>query len=86
MARIFSISFPHDDDTYSALISVRTTPDYTEYSLTMLDDALSRLLPSNKIISSRTGEYAFLNADTGNETLMNAIIKAVSSYIHSMQA
>lgn len=86
MARIFSISFFFDNSTYTALVNVRTAEDATaEYTVTVLDDAVSRLLPGNKIISPAPGELIFQNADTGNEILMNAILRAVSAHLNSVK-
>ena len=85
MARIFSISFVYDDIQYSALVDVRVDSRYTEYNISLLNTELSQYLPGNKIISSAPGHFAFLNADTGNEVLMNQIIKAISDHIHSLQ-
>ena len=85
MTRIFSISFVYDDIQYSALVDVRVDSCYTEYNISLLNTELSQYLPGNKIISSAPGQFAFLNADTGNEMLMNQIIKAISDHIHSFQ-
>ena len=84
MARIFSISFFHDHIYYNALIDVRTATNYTEYNITMIDDEIRSLLPTNKIISYAPGQFFFPNADTGNEVVMNNIIKAISDHVHSL--
>lgn len=86
MARIFSISFSYRDNTYTALINVQPTSLATEYHVTLLDDDLNYLLPGSKVISHTPGHYAFQNAGTGNEELMNALIKAVAGHVHSLTA
>ena len=86
MARIFNIYFTYDGRTYSAVVSVRTTPFFTEYNLNNFSEELTELLPGNKIISRGAGHYVFQNA--GNEhspLLMEAIIRAVSEHLHTSE-
>ena len=87
MARIFNIYFEFEGMVYNAVVSVRTTPFITEYTLNNFNDELSRLLPGNKILSDVPGQFVFKNASSQNSTtLMNAIIKAVAEHMHSVDA
>ena len=87
MARIFNIYFTHDDQVYSAVVSVRQTPFFTEYSLNNLHDHLMQFLPGNKIISRGPDHFTFQNATSDcSQSLMDAIIKAVAEHLHATQA
>lgn len=82
MARIFTISFVYNDEMYNAVVVVRTTPLYMEYTLNHLDIGLLRLLPGNKIISPEPKKFLFPGATPYNSiVLMNSIIKAVSMHL-----
>ena len=85
MARIFNIYFAFEGMMYNAVVSVRSTAFLTEYILINFDEELLELLPGNKILSHSPGHYVFQNASSKNSTaLMNAIIKAVSEHMHSV--
>ena len=87
MARIFNIYFPFEGMMYNAVVSVRTTPFHTEYTLNNFDDELVELLPGNKILSRAPDHFVFQNAAPGNSTLlMNSIIKAVAEHMHATEA
>lgn len=87
MARIFTISFSFQGEEHSAIASVRTTPFYTEYTLGMLPDHLTSLLPGNRIVSIKPGQFQFLNAtDEHSRDLMDVLIKAVSEHLSTVQA
>ena len=87
MARIFNIYFVFEGMMYNAVVSVRSTPFHTEYTLNNFDDELLELLPGNKILSKSPGHFIFQNASSENSsTLMNSIIKAVSEHMHTTQA
>jgi len=87
MARIFSISFAYGDETYSTMVSVRTTPFYIEYTLNNLDFELRAHLPGNKIISTSAKQFVFPNATAQNSTaLMNTIIKAVAVHLQGVNS
>jgi hypothetical protein len=84
MARIFSIQFDHEGIMHTAMVSVRTTPFFTEYSINMLDDALMQQLPGNKIVSTNPNQFTFLNTPVNDQTpLMESIIHAVSSHLQT---
>lgn len=86
MARIFNIYFTYEDHIHSAVVSVRKTPFFTEYSLNNFNEDLMQLLPGNKIVSKSPDHFIFQNADEGNSiVLMNAIIRAVSEHLHAAQ-
>ena len=86
MARIFTINFFYDDNYYNAVVSVRNTPFFVEYTLTNFNEDLLQKLPGNKIISKEQGHYIFQNATSEHsETLMKSIIKAVSEHMHEKQ-
>jgi hypothetical protein len=87
MARIFNIYFAFEGMMYNAVVSVRTTPFLTEYTLNNFDDELIGLLPGNKIVSQSPGHFVFQHASSENSAvLMNAIIKAVAEHMHATQA
>lgn len=72
---------------YNAVVSVRTTPFLTEYTLNNFDDELFELLPGNKILSHSPEHFVFQNASSENSTpLMNSIIKAVAEHMHAKEA
>jgi len=85
MARIFTIQFTYEDETYNTIVSVKTTPLFIEYTLVNLDFELLSLLPGNTLISTAPKTLFFANANEGNATaLMNNIIKAVSQHLQSV--
>ena len=87
MARIFNIYFAFEGLMYNAVVSVRSTPFFTEYTLNNFNEELLELLPGNKILSHSPGHYVFQNVSAENSTaLMNAIIKAVSEHMHATEA
>lgn len=87
MARIFNIYFAFEGMMYNAVVSVRTTPFHTEYTLNNFDDELLLLLPGNKILSQSPDHFVFQNASTENsDPLMTAIIKAVAEHMHATEA
>ena len=84
MARIFNIYFNYDNSSYHAVVSVRTTPFYTEYSLNIISEDLLAGLPGNKIISLSPDNFVFQNAQTHHSMeLMDAIIVAVKDHVHT---
>jgi len=86
MARIFSIQFYYKELLHNAMISVRETPFFTEYKVSLLNDAFKNELSSDKIISTAQGHFAFANVLLQNYSgLMKEIIKAISYHIHSLQ-
>lgn len=87
MARIFNIYFSHNDAIYSAVVSVRQTPFFTEYSLNNLDEGLLQFLPGNKIVSRTPAHFIFQNAtEDSSKELMDSIIKAVAEHLHATEA
>jgi hypothetical protein len=87
MARIFNIYFAFEGMMYNAVVSVRSTPFHTEYTLNNFDDELLELLPGNKILSKSPGHFIFQNTAPENSSdLMSAIIKAVSEHLHATEA
>ncbi len=86
MARIFTIEFSYDDDTHHAIISVRETPFYTEYKVSLQSPGLSELLLSDKIISPQPQTFLFANVGTDEYNfLMKQVLNAISGHIHSLQ-
>ena len=86
MARIFTINFFYNDNYYNAVVSVRNTPFFVEYTLTNFNEDLLKKLPGNKIISKEQGHYIFQNATPEHaEPLMRSIINAVSQHLHAKQ-
>lgn len=86
MARIFSISFFLEGSMHHAMISVRTTPFHTEYTISMLDAELTSQLLSDRIVSSAPGQFVFQNIPHGSYTrLMHELIRVVADYAYSEQ-
>jgi hypothetical protein len=87
MARIFNIYFHFEGMMHNAVVSVRTTPFLTEYTLNNFNEELLQLLPGNKIVSRSPDHFVFQNAAPENSgVLMDAIIKAVSEHMHATEA
>lgn len=87
MARIFNIYFTHEHADYSAVVSVRPTPFFTEYTLLNIDDNLLNMLPGNKIVSREHDQFKFRDAGKdASSPLMDAIIKAVAEHMHATEA
>ena len=86
MARIFNIYFNYDDVMHHTVVSVRTTPFFTEYSLLNMSEDLLRHLPDNKIISKNQDHFIFPNTSEENTTpLMRSIIKALAEHMQEKQ-
>jgi hypothetical protein len=84
MARIFSIDFFLEGNTHHAMISVRTTPFHTEYTVSMLEPKLAAQLLSDRIVSSAPGQFNFQNVPLNNYTrLMHELVRAVSDHAYS---
>jgi hypothetical protein len=87
MARIFNIYFSYNGQLQNAMVSVRYTPFYTEYTLNNFNEELLPFLPGNKIISKAPDHFIFPNtSDQNSGTLMDAIIRAVSEHLHATEA
>ena len=86
MARIFNIYFSYEGTSYHAIVSVRKTPFFTEFTLNNLPENLNDLLPGNKIISRSPGHFIFQHASVEHpQELLNAIINAVSEHMDSIK-
>ncbi|HEY1111917.1 MAG TPA: hypothetical protein VGE66_00085 [Chitinophagaceae bacterium] len=84
MARIFSIQFDYEGSVHTAMVSVRATPFFTEYSINMLDEELMLQLPGNKILSTEPNHLAFMNTSPKEVTpLMECILNAVSHHLQT---
>lgn len=71
---------------HTAIVSVRTTPFFTEYTLNNLNQELFELLPGNKILSQEPDHFIFQNATSEHSSaLMKVIIKAVMEHLHIKQ-
>ena len=87
MARIFNIYFPFEEQMHNAVVSVRSTPFHTEYTLLNLNEDLLFLLPGNKILSRSSDHYVFQDASAANNTqLMDAIIRAVAEHLYTVRS
>jgi hypothetical protein len=83
MARIFNIYFVYNERMHNAIVSVRITAFFTEYTLNNLEEELLALLPGNKIVSQSAHHFVFKDASSENSSaLMDAIIKAVAEHLH----
>ena len=84
MARIFSINFTYESIPLSAMIAVRQTPFFMEYTLSMLPDEIMEQLPGNKIISTGPNQLIFANATLDETTdLMQEILQAVAFHLQT---
>ncbi|HEX2609143.1 MAG TPA: hypothetical protein VHK91_17300 [Flavisolibacter sp.] len=82
MARIFNIYFNYDNADFHAVVSVRTTSFFTEYTLNNLDDRLLEQLPGTKILSTGAGEFNFQHVSpVHNNALMKEVIRAVAEHL-----
>lgn len=87
MARIFSIYFTYEGVQQNAMISVRTTPFFTEYSVAMLDESIAGQLPNNKIISTSKNSFVFSDsAEENSPQLMHEIMQAVTGHLQTINA
>ena len=85
MARIFSIQFSYEGTQHNAMVAMRTMPFFTEYAITMLDDAIAGLLPNNKIISTSKEHLVFSDsAEANSPTLMRSILQAVAGHLQAI--
>ena len=83
MARIFNIYFEYEGMAYNAMVSVRPTPFFTEYTISAGEEVM-HLLPGNKIASKSPDHFVFLNADNAVRTkLMESIIQALSRHLQA---
>ena len=83
MARIFNIYFTYNDTQHNAMVSVRKTPFFTEFTLNS-DEELMQELPGNKIISTSSNQFIFQHASSQQVTpLMEEIIRAVSQHLQT---
>lgn len=85
MARIFTIQYSFDGETYNSMVSVKTTPFYMEYTLGDIDSSLATLLPGNKIIAPSAKNFFFPNAmPHHSKELMQGITKAVAEHLQTV--
>jgi hypothetical protein len=65
----------------NAIVTVRTTPFFTEYTLNF-DEELLQVLPGNKIISTSANHFIFQHASANDSNpLIKEILSAVSQHI-----
>lgn len=87
MARIFSIDFMHEGNLCHAMVTVRDTPFYTEYSVQISDEEVAAQLPNNKIVSSYQDNYIFSDSTSQNSSaLMEELIHAIAGHIRTLHA
>jgi hypothetical protein len=87
MARIFSIDFIHEGNLCHAMVTVRSTPFFTEYSVQISDEDVAAQLPNNKIVSSLKDSYVFSDSTSRNSAaLMDELIHAIAGHIRTLQA
>ena len=85
MARIFNIYFSYKNTMHNAMVSVRKTPFFTEYTL-KLEDELLEHVPGNKIISTSPAHFTFQHASSQDSNpLMKELIRAVSQHLHTSE-
>jgi len=85
MARLFTIQFDYQGNSYNAMVTVRTTPFFTEYHLGMLDEEVLKQLPDNRILSSSPAHFVFANHNSNSpKDLMKEIIRSISDHVETM--
>lgn len=85
MARIFTIYFDHENDTYNAMVRVREAARHTEFLLKVQDDGLQRQLPSDRLIATESGDLKFVAGAFQQPTqLMRNIKDAVVKYLKQL--
>ena len=71
---------------HNAIVSVRATPFFTEYTLKNFNEELLELLPGNTILSQGPDHFVFQNVTSANSpALMKAVIQAVKEHVHIKQ-
>jgi len=84
MARIFTINFSYENALLTAMIAVRQTPFFMEYTISMLPSDIMEQLPGNKIISTGPNQLIFANATLDESSvLMNEILHAVTAHLQT---
>lgn len=85
MARLFSIDFYYNGAIHNAMVTVRPTPFFTEYQLSMLDEDVLKQLPDNRILSSSPEHYVFASHNSSApQDLMNEIIRSIADHVQTM--
>lgn len=83
MARIFTINFLYEGADQSAMVAVRTTPFFTEYTLSMITPEIMQQLPCDRVIST-ANHYRFAETSETATELMEEILKAIASHAHTI--
>lgn len=87
MARIFSIDFMHEGNQCHAMVAVRETPFFTEYSVQISEEEVAAQLPNNKIVSAYKGNLIFSDSTAQNSSaLMDELLHAILGHIRALQA
>ena len=69
------------------MVAVRTTPFFTEYTISIFDDLLASLLPNNKVLSTSENSFTFSDSTDANDAqLMNDVLRAIAEHVHHMQS
>ncbi|MDQ3681981.1 MAG: hypothetical protein M3352_02770 [Bacteroidota bacterium] len=85
MARLFSIQFDYQGIGYNAMVTVRTTPFFTEYQLSMLDEEVLNQLPDKRILSSSPMHYVFASHNSNaSKDLMNEILRSIADHVQAI--
>jgi hypothetical protein len=84
MARLFSINFYYKGTMHNAMVTVRTTPFFTEYQLSMLDEEVLNQLPDNRILSSSPAHFVFASQNSNaSKDLMNEMIQSIADHVQT---
>ncbi len=85
MARLFTINFNFEGCMHNALVTVKTTPFFTEYQLSMLDEEILNQLPDNRILSSSPAHFVFASHNTkASKDLMDEMIRTIADHMQTM--
>ncbi len=84
MARLFSINFYYNGTSHNALVTVRTTPYFTQYELSMLDEEVLNQLPDNRILSTSPEHFIFASdSSNASKDLMNEMIRSIADHVQT---
>ena len=77
----------HEGVPQHAMVSVRDTPFFAEYAVSMLDESIAEQLPNNKIISTAKNSFVFSDSTKENSPqLMREIVRAIMGHVHAFDA
>ena len=85
MPSLLSLGFEFRSSHHSFFARVKENGDNTEYHITVMDEALDRLLQGNHILTSQHGQFSTNMQHSGSEQflLKRQIIKSLNKYLQA---